>query len=189
MIIGVKGLTYAKFTSGGEGSAMVYTGGVQVQDMMVRVDQGEEREDASFFADDHKIDRYNGVNGATLSIELARLTTDMREDILGHVAGTGSVYTVTENEAPFLGVGFITKDRYKGTNKYIAYWYYKVQFSEGNRTWNTKGDAMAFQTNSLDGEAVGVTLEAAGKVSFYTYTEVETEAAAVAWLKTQAGIN
>lgn len=189
MIIGVKGLTYAAYASGGEGAAVVYSGGVQVADMMVRADQNEEREDVSFNADDHRIDRYNGVNGATLSLELARLTAAMREDILGHVAGTGTVFTVTEDEAPYVGIGFITKDRYKGTNKFIAWWYYKVQFSEGSRSWNTRGDQLAFQTNSLEGNAVGVTLESGGKVCYYTYTEVDTEAAATAWLKTQAGIS
>ena len=190
MIIGVKGLTYAAYASGGEGAAVVYSGGVQVADMMVRVDQNEEREDASFNADDHRIDRDNSINGASLSIEVAQLTTGMREGMLGHTgSGTGTtVYSVTDAASPFVGVGFVLCQRYKGTMTYRAYWYHKVQFSEGQRSFNTKGENLEFQTESLEGEAVAVQLASAGAFEYYQYSEHTTDAAALAWVKGKAGI-
>ncbi len=188
MIIGVKGLTYAPYTSGGDGSAVVYGTGVKDDDKMVHVDQSEERADDKFIADNKVIDRYNGIISASVAIELARLSEDVRTKILGHVKN-GSVLSVTEDEAPFVGIGFIYWDRYKASNSFRAYWYHKVQFSEGSRSFNTKGENIEFQTESLEGEAMGVQLEADGKVTFYEYTEVATEAAARTWLNGKAGIS
>ena len=75
MIIGVRDFTWAKVSSGGEGSAMSYTGGTMETDLMVRVDQSEERQDTSFNADDHVIDRDNSVSGASVAVELGLTPT------------------------------------------------------------------------------------------------------------------
>ena len=189
MIVGAKHLTWAPYASGGAGSAIVYgTGGTQEVDKVARVDMSEERADTGFYADDHRIDRDNSVNGASVSIELAQLTATMRESILGHVKATND-YTVTDAASPFVGVGFCLKNRYKGTVTYRAYWYYKVQFSEGQRSFNTKGENLEFQTESLEGEAEAVQLTEGGAMAYYVYTEAETEAAAKTWLTTKAGIS
>ena len=83
MIIGVRDLTWAKVTSGGEGSAMVYSGGAQETDLMVRADQSEERSDVRFHADDHMIDSVNTLRSVTVSLELAKLPLAARAKILG----------------------------------------------------------------------------------------------------------
>ena len=189
MIIKVRGLTWAKYSSGGNESALVYTGGKLDQDKIVRVDQNEERSDVKFHADDHQIDRDNGINGASVSIETAKLTDEMKTDMLGYVAGTGTEMLATGNAAPFVGVGFIHGEMYCGTASYRAYWYYKVQFSRGQRSFNTKGEQTAYQTESLEGEAMGVQLEANGPVVFFAESgEVNTEAAARTWLNGKAGV-
>lgn len=187
MIVGAKYLTWAPFTSGGEGAAVVYGTGTAEADKVVRVDMSEERSDVPFHADDHRIDRDNSINGASLSIEVAQLTADMREGMLGHVASS-SVYSVTDAASPFVGVGFVLKLRYKGTETYRAYWYHKVQFSEGQRSFNTKGENLEFQTESLEGAAEAVQLTTGGAFEYYCYTEVATDAAALTWLKGKAGI-
>lgn len=190
MIIGVKGLTWAKVKSGGDGSAMVYEDGAYEKDRMVRVDQNEERAEAVFHADDHSIDRDNSVTGATIAIEMARMTDGMRTGMLGHVkeAGNNGAWHVTDAEAPYVGTGFYLVDRYKGEKKWRAFWYWKVQFSEGSRSFNTRGESLEFQTESADGEAMGVQLTENGAYEYYAYVEVSSEADAVAWLKEKAGI-
>ena len=190
MIVGAKYLTWAPFTSGGEGGAITYGTGTAETDKVVRVDMSEDRADAAFYADDHRIDRDNSITGANLSVEVAQLTTGMREGMLGHT-GTGTVtvvYTVTDAASPFVGVGFVLCQRYKGTMTYRSYWYHKVQFSEGQRSFNTKGESVEFQTESLEGEAVAVQLASAGAYEFYCYAEHATESAALAWVKSKAGI-
>ena len=192
MIIGVRDLTWAKVTSGGEGSAMVYSGGAQETDLMVRADQSEERSDVRFHADDHMIDRDNSVTGASISLELAKLPAAALTDLVGYFEGSGTTpdLTMTEAEAPYVGIGFVHVDRYKGTRTFIPYWYYKVQFSMGSRSFNTKGDSLEYQTESLEGQAMGVRLDAGGVDSYYVRpkTPLTTEADAIAWLKAKAGI-
>lgn len=181
MIVGAKHLTWAPVTSGGDGGAMVYGSGTMEVDKVVRVDMSEERGDVAFYADDKRIDRDNSINGASVAIEVAQLTAEMREGILGHVKATND-YTVTDAASPFVGVGFCLKQRYKGNETFRAYWYYKVQFSEGQRSFNTKGENLEFQTESLEGEAEGVQLTEAGPIAYYVYSEHATEAAAITWL-------
>lgn len=191
MIVGAKCLTWAPYTSGGSGAAMVYGTGTAETDKVVRIDMSEERSDVPFHADDHRIDRDNSVNAASLSVEVAKLTATMRSGMLGHTAvGTSATeFAVTDAASPFVGVGFILKDRYKGAESYRAYWYHKVQFSEGQRSFNTKGENLEFQTESLEGEAEAVKLSADGAWEYYTYTEVGTEDAAKTWLNGKAGVS
>lgn len=189
MVTRVRGLTWAKVSGGGEGSAVTYTGGKAQPDMIVRVDQSEETSQVSFYADDHRIDRDNGTNGASVSFELAKLTDEMLEEWMGYESITDGLRR-GDAEAPFIGVGFIYGSRYKGVNTFKAYWYYKVQFSRGQRSFNTKGENLAFQTESADGEAMGVRLDNTEKVYYYEESaELETEAAARTWLNGRAGIS
>lgn len=186
--IGIKGLTYAPYTSGGDGAAIVYGTGVQLTDYMIRADLTEEREDVKFHADDHQIDAENGMTGLTLALELSNMTDALDKAFLGHVSGTGDELNVTDADAPFVGVGFIRKERFKGTASYHAYWIYKIQFSKESDSTNTKGENIEFQTESVTGNAMGVTLAAAGNVIYYSHLRAETEAAANTWLKGKAGI-
>ena len=186
MIVGAKHLTWAPYVSGGDGSAVTYGTGTAEVDKVVRVDMSEERGDVDFHADDHRIDRDNSINSASVSIEVAQLTLEMREGMLGHVKSSND-YTVTDAASPFVGVGFCLKERYKGTVTYRTYWYYKVQFSEGQRSFNTKGENLEFQTESLEGEAEAVQLTEGGAMAYYVYAENANEAAAITWLKTKAG--
>lgn len=189
MIIKVRGLTFAKVSGGGDGSAMTYEGGKSDPDKIVRVDASEDRSDVKFYADDHQIDRDNSVSGASIAIELAKLTDDMKETALGYIKGTNELQ-VSDDAAPYIGVGFIHGEMYKGNVTYKAYWYYKVQFSRGNRSFNTKGEQTAFQTESIEGDAMGVQLEDGGKTVFFAEsTELTTESAARSWLNTKAGFS
>ena len=189
MVIKVRGLTWAKYASGGDGAAVVYTGGKLDRDKIVRVDQSEERSDVSFNADDHRIDRDNSITGASVSIELAKLTDDMKKDALGYIAGSDTELQVTDAAAPFVGVGFVHGEMYCGVASYKAYWYYKVQFSRGQRSFNTKGETTAYQTESLEGEAMGVQLAENGPTIFFAESgDLATEAAARTWLNAKAGV-
>lgn len=187
--IGIKGLTYAPYTSGGSGSAVVYGTGVALEDYMIRADLTEERSDTSFFADDHKIDADNSMTGVSVALELSNMTDALEKALLGHAAGTGTELNATDAEAPFVGIGFIRKERFKGTATYHAYWIYKVQFSRDADSTNTKGESVEFQTESVTGDAVGVQLAAAGDTIFYSHIRQDTEAEARTWLNGKAGIS
>ena len=190
--IGIKCLTYAPYTSGGDGSSISYGTGVQLVDYMIRADVGEERSDVDFYADDHKIDTENSMTGATLSLELANMTDALEKAFLGYTAessASGADLLVTEDSSGFVGCGFYRKERFKGTITYKCYWFYKVQFSRDSDSTSTKGETVDFQTESVSGDALGVQLTAAGKVIYYAINRKSSETDAVAWLKTKAGIS
>lgn len=188
MVIKVKGLTWAPYTSGGAGQAVVYGTGHAETDLIVRVDQNEDRSDVDFYADDHRIDRDNSVSGANVSIEAAKLTDTMLEGLVGMKKTTTSLQ-MTSAEAPYVGVGFIYGSIHCGVKSFKAYWYPKVQFSLGQRSFNTKGETTAFQTMSLEGAAVAVTVDDSGDDFFFEESlALETEAAARTWLDGKAGL-
>ena len=186
--IGLKCLTYAPFTSGGEYTSITYGSGVMLNDYMIRADISEERGDVAFYADDHKIDADNSMNGATLGLELANMTDALETAFLAYKTATSDL-NITDAAAPFVGCGFYRKERFKGAVSYKAYWFYKVQFRRDSDSGNTKGESTEFQTESLNGDAMGVTLTTAGDTIYYTTCRKESESDAVSWLKTKAGIS
>lgn len=186
--IGIKGLAYASFSSGGAGTSVVYSGGVWLDDYMIRGEISEERSDVKFYADDHQIDSDNSLTGVSVSLELANFTDAMDKAILGHTDGTSPELNVTGDDAPFIGIGFIRKERHKGTVTFHAYWIYKIQFSKDSDSAQTKGEQTDFQTETVSGNAVGVTLTSGGKVIYYSHARQTSESAAISWIKGKAGI-
>jgi len=187
--IGIKSLTYAVYSTGGAGGAITYTGGTMLDDYMIRADLSEEREDVKFYADDHQIDSENAMTGLSLSLELAGMTDNLDQKLLGHVSGTSPELNVTDAEAPFVGVGFIRKERHKGTVTYHAYWIYKIRFSKDSDSTQTKGESTDFQTETLTGNAVSVVLTSGGSNIYYSHARQSSEASAVSWVKGKAGIS
>ena len=189
--IGIKCLTYAPYTSGGEGGAISYGTGVQLADYMIRADIDEAREKVKFHADDHQIDSENSMTGASLSLELANMTDDLEKAFLGRKpesSSSGADLLVTDASAGYVGCGFYRKERFKGTVTYKCYWFYKIQFSKDSDSTTTKGENLDFQTETVSGDGMGVQLTSGGDVIYYATNRQSTEAGAVAWLKTKAGI-
>lgn len=187
--IGVKGLTYAPYVSGGEGGAVSYGTGVKLDDYMIRADVSEERADTDFYADDHKIDSDNSMTGTSIALELANFTDDLEKTLLGYVAvNSGAELNVTDKPAGFVGVGFMKKERFKGSVKYKGYWFYKVQFTKDSDSTNTKGESLEFQTENVTGDAMAVQLTSGGDSVFYATTRKDSESDVRSWLNTKAGI-
>lgn len=189
--IGIRDLTYATYSSGGDGSAITYTGGVMKHDYMVRgeltVDHSGTREDA----DDHMIDVDNSPTGVHLALELANLDADMLAPFCGMVAGSGtSEYSLTGADAPYIGCGYVTQNRFKGVITFGAVWIHKIQFHQDSMAVDTKGEQINFQHENVTGDGVGVQLTEGGAIVYYdVFTGGATLAAAETWLKGKAGIS
>ena len=185
--IGLKGLTTATISSGGAGSAVVYSGGTTVADLMISADVSLNTEDAKLSADNHVVERANGITGGTISLELANLPNTLKTKMLGY-AVSSKVLTVTGEAAPYVGFGYITSEIASGTKSYVAYWFPKVQFSMTDDSASTKGESTEFKTNSISGEIMSVVVTTGGSNEYY-YTDTETtETAARTWLNGKAGI-
>lgn len=188
-----KGLTYAKVSGGGSGSAVTYTGGKALTDYLCKVDMGENRQEAKEHADGHQIDSEAILNEVTLALELANVDEDIKKDILGYTAsgtGTNVELVVTGADAPFVGIGFILQNRFKGVSTYEGYWYYKMQFTSGGVSAETRREQTSFQHETLNGTGSGVIQSAGGQVEFRCEKlGSATEAAIRTWLNGKAGIS
>ena len=187
--IGVKGLTYATVSSGGAGSAVVYTGGATVANLMVKADVSIDREDVSLYADNGRVEHANGVTGGSISLELAALNDTLKEKLLGYTKDTAGVLHVKDNEAPYVGFGYITKEITNGSESYIGYWFWKVQFGTDTDSAQTKGESTAFQTESLTGNIMGVQLDSGAAMEYYVTKSDSSESTVRTWLNTQAGVS
>ena len=189
--IGLKGLTYAKVSGGGAGSAVTYTGGATLPDLMIAANVTLNRQDVKQFADDHLVERDNGMTSTTIALELARLPAELKTGLLGYEAGSSSQsdeLSVVEDPAPYVGFGYITKEVTNNVASYVGYWHYKVQFGLNDDNASTKGENTQFQSSNLTGEGMGVQLSSGGKITYYVTKSASTEAAIRTWLNGLAGI-
>lgn len=190
MKVGVKRFTYAKYASGGNGSAVQYTGGVMTKDKTVRVEYNVEREDGSFHADDHVVDRDNSIVGVNATVELATLTKEMAADILGwEKIGSTNEYHETEDETPYIGMGWLFMVKEDGAKRYRGVWIHKIQMGQENDAATTKAERLEYQTENITGGGMGVQLAEGGKIVYRDVMfELTDLATAEAWLKGKAGI-
>lgn len=186
--IGLKSLTYATLSSGGDGAAAVYANGAMVNGKMIKADVSIEREDVSLYADNARVEHANGVTGGTINLELAGLDDTLREKLLGYTKNDDDELEVTDTESPNVGFGYVTCEINGGVKSYIGYWFWKVQFGTDSDSAETKGENSSFQTESLTGQIMGVNLTAGGTTKFYKTFADADEADVVAWLKTCANI-
>ena len=186
--IGLKGMTVATISTGGSGSAVTYTGGTAYTDKLISADVTFNRDDVKLYADNHAVERANGMTGGSIALELADLNDQMKAKLLG-VQVSSKVATFTEDESPYVGFGYIVGEITGGTKSYKGYWFPKVQFSLDNDSAKTKGESTEFNTNTMTGEILGVIVTTNGKAEYY-YTDTDsTEAAVRTWLNGKAGIS
>ena len=186
--IGLKGLTTAQLSSGGAGSSITYSGGTTVADLMVSADVTLNRDDVKLNADNHTVERANGMTGGSISLELASLPDALVTKLLGYAVSTSTI-TYTEDEAPYVGFGYIVGEITNGSKSYRGFWFPKVQFGLESDSAKTKGESTEFQTHSLSGEILGVITTTGGKVEYYYSHTGATEAAVRTWLNGQASIS
>ena len=191
MIITVKGLTYAPYDSGGVAEAVVYDSGKMLENLTVNVDINFEYAEGSDYADGIRIAHKKKMTGANVAFELADLPADVKKDWFGWVASSDD-YLITEEDPPFIGVGFYfwNEEPMTENDNYEAYWVYKAKFSPDSLSGSTSNDSISYQHHKCTGIAEGIKTSSGGKAIFVKASEsFETEAAAIAWLKTEANIS
>lgn len=186
--IGLKGLTYARVASGGDGSPITYTGGKQKADLMVRANVRYERDNAKQYADDHAVESVNGITGGSVELETASLPDEVISDLMGYELTSGEM-AITGDEAPYSGVGYYTCEIFHGVKSYKSYWSYKTQPGMTEDNAETKGQSTTFQNSNITADLLGVVQSEGGKVDFVATKTHATEAAAIAWLKGKANIS
>lgn len=132
------------------------------------------------------------ATGGTISIGVKYILDDAKEMMFGAtektrsltvgsatVTATGRLYT-TKDTPNYVGVGFYAPDMVDGVKKYTCVFAHKALFGPPAMSYQTKGENIVFQTPTITGEFLGS--DAATSDLFETAT-VDTEAAAIAWIK------
>ena len=192
MYITCKGLTYAKVASGGAGSAVVYSGGKVLDNLLAKVDLNLEYAEGQDHADGIRIANKRKLTGASVSFELSDLPADIKKDWLNWTTATNDLI-IDESDPNWIGVGFYVWNETPLTeaDNWLAYWVYKSRFTVDAISVATATDSIAYQHQTVNGNTVGVQLADGGKMCFVITNDapLATEAAAVAWLKTKANIS
>ena len=188
----LKNLVVAPLATEVEGSAPTYSTGRKVGNLM-KANISWNRGDVKLYGDDKLVDKDNSVTSGTLSIDstyLDRTDRNMLLDISQYnTAGTGETqeYALGGESSPYVGAGYVWKDNLIASKPYIAYWYWKVQFGM-DEEMETKGESTQFNTPTIDGEVFAVQPKSDLKNRFRLEADFATEAEAIAWLNTKAGI-
>ena len=189
----LKNLVIAPLNTETAGSAPTYTSGRKVGHLM-KANISWNRGDVKLFGDDDKlVDKDNSITSGTLSIDSTYLDRTDRNTLLDltnyNTAGTGETqeYCLGDEASPYVGAGYVWKDNLITSKPYIAYWYWKVQFSL-NEDMETKGESTQYNVPTIEGEVFAVQPKSDLKNKFRLEADFATEADAIAWLNTKAGI-
>lgn len=205
MYITVKGLTFGRFSSGGDGvSNPNYSGVLQRPNLTVRADVNFEYAEGQDYADGVRIANKRKVTGVSTTFELADLDEQIKTMLgwsykRGDNTPSGGNETVedmlgadliTDQDPDYYGIGFYVWDEEPVTeaDKYIAFWIYKSRFSADAISVATSTDAIAYQHQTINGRGVGVKLPNETRFTFVAVSKhFNTEADAIAWLQDRSG--
>lgn len=131
------------------------------------------------YGDNRKAEYDREFKYADVTLQTTTLPVAAHNLMFGHAVaeGTGEIAFNENDDAPYVGFGFIVTEKVDGKRKYVGSWLYKVKFAEGAETYKTKGDNIEYQTPSISGQAVSLPNgEWKSVESFDTISEAE------AWL-------
>ena len=192
MYITCKGLTYAKYKSGGAGSAVVYENGAVAENLLAKVQLSFQYAEGQDYADGKRIAQKKKMIGCNSSMELADLPSAIKKALLGWEVATNDLM-IGGAGPDYVGFGFYiwNETPVAEDDEWICYWVYKTKFTVDNIDVSTSNDSIAYQHQTMSGTGDGVQISSGGDTYFVVTNDsaLSTEAAAIAWLKAKAGIN
>lgn len=112
--------------------------------------------EAQLHGDDRQIENVTEFKNASVTLGTDRLPVMAATIMFGHeMEDSGEEKSNTEDSGNYVGYGFVTAEMLDGKKKYRACILKKVQFKEGEESFETKGDSIVFKTPSLSGIAFG----------------------------------
>ena len=148
MKIGLKDLVYATITEGENGVPTYGTpkklAEVMTADLSVTTAEG------TLYADDAVSESVKEFVKGALKLGIKDLETEDVATLLGQEVDDDKViYGGADDEPPYVAVGFRAK---KTGGKYRYIWLYKTKFKIPNEKFQTKGEAIQFNTPEIEGE-------------------------------------
>ena len=188
--VGMQYPVFAPVSAYTPGTSITYSTGSVIAEA-VSASLSWERADGRFYGDDIQLDSDNGVLGYTIDFEPSGLTDAMRAKLLGESLAN-SEYTINSDASPDGGFGYVRVMRATGSSgvsySYEGWWFYKVKFGISSEETRTKERNIEWRVPTLQGVGDGVSLDSSGKLAFATHKTFTTLSAAIAYVKTKAGI-
>jgi len=145
--------------------------------------------DASDYGDSRLVEKSSEVTSVSLSWELNENRDDIYVYLMGHTKADDGTITFSGNDsAPFVGLGVIgeseVSDATNASNKYLAIFYKKCQFSEPDTSHTTKTDTVSFGHTTLSGSAFLL-----GDGTYKETKRFSTLATAETWIHGKCGLS
>lgn len=113
--------------------------------------------EGSMFADNQEQEHVKEFKNATVSLGVDRLPVVASKTMFGHdVTEDGEEINNVEDPSNYVGYGFITAELVDSKKRYRACILLKVLFSEGEESFETKGDSIVFKSPTLSGIALAM---------------------------------
>ena len=122
-----------------------YSGGFKCG-MAVNTSISPSYNEASMFADNQEREHVKEFKNAAVSLGTDRLPVQASKTVFGHtVNADGEENNNVSDEPNYVGYGFVTCEKLDGKTKYRACILLKVLFSEGEESYETKGESIVFR--------------------------------------------
>ena len=185
-------LAVAKIATEGTNS-ITYDTGVQVEHLR-RVALTYNWDEGKLYGDNTLAEYYKHLTDADLEIETTELDAAIAKALgleaekTAATSGVPAVYTLNTESSDPVGIGFVQNLIINGVKKARGVWIHKVTMTPSNEESNTKEETINWGTPTVSGKCWPVNLDASGVEQIRDFSEFDTEAAAIAWVKTKAGI-
>lgn len=141
--------------------------------------------EASLFADNTQVENVSEFKNATVSLGVDRMPVVAAGVMFGHTTKDAGVeISKAGDSGSWVGYGFITSELLDGVKKHRACLLCKVQFKEGEESFETKGDSIVFKTPTLSGIAMTNDEGEWRKKS----PQFDTEEEADKWIQAELGV-
>ena len=184
--IGLKYLICAPITE--TAASVSYANGL-VMSSAIKADISIEINEGTLYGDDRIIENIKEFKAGKVTLNGDHLSYEVLALLLGHkvesiTQGNGTKLTAKgDDDGAFVGVGFYATTIKEGARKFRAIWLRKVKFGIPNESLETKGDAINFQTPTIEGTVLTYILGIWKEEAIF-----DTEASAKEWLDIQADI-
>ena len=188
-MIGMRHVVVSQLDGHTDGSEPTYKNSGKIAGGAISGNLNITRNDNDLHYDDVAGETDNGITAMSLELGLDDLLEDVQVYMLGtKTQGTGDdiVYVETSAAAPYVGIGYIRVRQKNGAIKYQAVWYYKVKFGMTTENSKTKGQSIEWQTPTITGKCVGISVDNSGDAAFRKKKVFDEESAAAAWLNNLA---
>ena len=110
--------------------------------------------EGSLNADDVQAEYDKEFNYAELSMNTSTVPLEAHDTMFGHTVNENAVDFNTNDEAKYVGQGWIAPEKVDGKKYYTGNFLYKAKYSEPSEEYTTKGDSIEYKTPSISGRAL-----------------------------------